>query len=511
MEPTKRIIVNTIAQYTKAVINICLSLYSTRLVLDVLSISDYGIYSVVGGLVAMLGFITNALVITTQRYISYYHGQGDKTYVSRLFTNSLFLHTILGLLMVIILIALKEWLFSGILNIDPDRVDVAQKVYYITIFMLLTTILMAPFKALFIARENIVYISVVEVCDGIIKLLLVIGLAFINADKLLVYALMMAFIQILNFLAFSIYARWRFIECHFRIRRRDIDFSAIKQLAGFAGWTTYGAGALAARTQGTAVIINHFVGTVANAAYGVAAQVNYAIFFVSSSIVNAMNPQIMKAEGAGDRKKVLALASQESKYSAILLSIVSIPLLMELPSILSFWLKEVPADTAMFSTFTLVTCLVDQFTIGLNAVNQAQGKIGVYSLLMFTPKLINLPIVWFLLSENHSLMSVMWSILFIEAIVAIIRLPFLKYTAGLNMSLYIRNTILPVLPLILTLVIVSWGCTKVFHFYLSFILTVFISILTGIATAWLFSLSREERQYITLLIKNRVKKDDMGD
>ena len=504
MDATKRIIVNTSAQYAKALINICLSLYSTRLILDALSISDFGIYAVVGGVVAMLGFITNALVITTQRYISFYHGKGDKAFVSKFFVNSLFLHILFGLLIAVVLVALKGWLFSGVLNIEPSRIETAGMVYYITIFMLFTTIVAAPFKALFIARENIVYISVVEVCDGIVKLLFAISLAYISADKLLVYALMMAFIQMLNLFAFAGYAKWRFEECRLLIRRRDIDRKAISQLAGFAGWTTYGAGALAARTQGTAIIINHFAGTVANAAYGVAGQINYAIFFVSSSIVNAMNPQIMKAEGAGDRQKVLALAGQESKFSGALLSIVSIPILMVLPSILSLWLKEVPENTAMFGTFTLATCLCDQFTIGLNAVNQAQGRIRTYTLLMFTPKLLNLPIAWFLLKYGYSLESVMWSIIIIESVVAAIRLPYLKHTAGLSIAAYLRETALPLLLLIAVMLLVSWACTKMFAFHFGFFLTIGVSVLTGVAAAWLFVLSRKERDYIQNLVKQRM-------
>lgn len=506
MNSTKRIIVNTSAQYVKAVVNTCLSLYSTRLILDALTVSDFGIYTVVGGVVAMLGFVTNALVISTQRYISFFLGQGNKNSVSKMFTNSLLMHIVLGLLIALVLVLLKGWLFGGVLNIDEARIETAGQVYYITIFMLLTTIIIAPFKALFIARENIVYISAVEVCDGVVKLALAIGLAYVNADKLFVYALMMAAIQVLNLLAFSIYAKLRFEECHILIRRKDVDVASIRLLAGFAGWTTYGAGALAARTQGTAVIINHFVGTVANAAYGVAAQVNYAIFFVSSSIINAMNPQIIKAEGAGYRKRVLTLAGQESKYSVILLAIVAIPLLMVLPDILALWLKEVPENTAMFCTFTLTTCLVDQFTIGLNTVNQAQGKIGVYTILMFTPKLINLPIAWLLLHKGFPLVSVMWSILIIEALVAAIRLPYLKCTAGLKISSYLRQTIFPVLPLIATLLIVCWGCTQLFHFRMAFIVTVIITGLAGMISAWTFSLTTNERHYIKKLLKERAKR-----
>lgn len=507
MEPAKRIIVNTTAQYARAIINTCLSLYSVRLILDALGVADYGIYAVIGGVVAMLGFITNALVITTQRYISYHHGRGDSDYVKILFTNSLLLHISLGILLALILLSLKSWLFEGgILTIDSQRIDVAVKVYYITIFMLLTTIVTAPFKALFIARENIVYISIVEICDGVIKLIFAISLAYVGSDKLLTYASMMAIIQVLNFLAFAIYANWKFEECRLAISPHDIKRPILFQLVGFAGWTTYGAGALATRAQGTAVIINHFLGTTVNAAYGIAAQVNSAIFIVSAAIVNAMNPQIMKAEGSGNRQKVLALAGKESKYSAVLLSIISIPILMELPEILSVWLKEVPKDAAMFCTFTLAACLCDQLTIGLNAVNQAQGKIGVYSILTFTPKLLNLPIAWFFLHEGFPLISIMWAYILIECFVMLLRIPYLKRTAGLNVNDYLRNTILPLLPLIAILLLISWGCTIFFHFRLRFLLTVPISIIAGIITAWEVTLNNSEREYIGSLINNRIKR-----
>ncbi|MBQ1656985.1 MAG: potassium/proton antiporter [Rhodocyclaceae bacterium] len=187
-DPTRRIIVNTIAQYAKAIVNIGLSLYSTRLILDALSISDYGIYAVVGGVVAMLGFITNGLVVTTQRYISFYHGRGEQSFVGKVFTNSLFLHIVFGLAIGLVLLLLKDWLFDGVLNIPVQRVETAGNVYLITIAMLFITIVTAPFKALFIARENIVYVSAVEVCDGIIKLLFAIALTFVTADRLMVYA-----------------------------------------------------------------------------------------------------------------------------------------------------------------------------------------------------------------------------------------------------------------------------------------------------------------------------------
>lgn len=504
MDSTKRIIVNTSAQYVKAIVNTCLSLYSTRLILDALQVSDFGIYAVVAGVVSMLGFINNALITTTQRYISFYHGRGDHDYVKRIFANSLLLHLVAAIAIALVLILLEGWLFGGVLNIPAERVATGRQVYLITIFMLVITILTAPFKALFIARENIVYVAAVDMTDGIVKVAMAVGLGFVSGDRLLVYGLMMAAIQVLNLLAYSVFARMRFAECRLLIRRRDIDRQVIRQLIGFAGWTTFATGAIAARTQGVAVITNHFLGTIVNAAYGIAAQVNSAIMFVSMSVINAMNPQIMKAEGEGDRQLMLRLAGQESKFSAILLSLVAIPLISELPAILDVWLKEVPADTVMFCTFTLTTCLADLFTIGLNTANQAQGRIGTFTLLTFTPKLLNLPIAWLLLATGHTVRTVMWSILIVEVLVAIARIPYLHRTAGLNVGTYLRQTVLPLLPLIAVLLIVSWGCTQLFHFHLRFLLTLPLTVLAGLAAAWAFSLSRGERDFVTRLFKNKL-------
>lgn len=506
MEPAKRIIVNTGAQYAKAIINIGLSLYSTRLVLDALSISDYGIYAVVGGVVSMLGFITNALVITTQRYVSFHSGRTETDYVGRVFSNSLLLHVIFASFIAIVLLSLKLWLFNGVLNIPAHRIPTAIHVYYIAILMLCFTIVTAPFKAMFIAHENIVYVAAVEVVDGILKLLFAIGLYYVSADKLMVYASYMLLIQILNFLAFALYAKFRFAECSLAIRRRDIDKTILRQLTGFAGWNTYSAGTTAARSQGISVIINHFMGTAVNAAYGVAAQIHSSVAFVSSSIINAMNPQIMKAEGSDDRRKVLMLAGQESKYSVALLSMACIPLLMELQDILQMWLKEVPENTAMFCTFTLVTCLCDQFTIGLNAVNQAQGRIRNYTLITFTPKLLNIPMAWFVLLWGWPVETIMWIMLVTETLMALFRLPYLKRTAGLDIAHYLRHYVLPLIPLIATLIIVSWGCTQLFHFKLRFLLTITVSVLCGGIVALFFTLSKKERAYIVSLIKSKVKK-----
>ncbi len=508
MEATKRIIVNTIAQYLKAVINTVLALYSTRLILDALQVSDYGIYTVVGGVVAMLGFISNALVITTQRYVSFYHGQGNAKEVKSIFVNSLALHLFIGALLTIALLLPKEWIIHHVLNIPSDRIIVAGYIYVITAFMLFFTILYAPFKALFIARENIIYIAVVEVADAVFKFILAISLAFVNADRLLVYAVLMGAIIVVNLLAFSTYALAKFKECTIIIRPNDIKKNVIRQLLGFAGWTTYGMGAVAGRNQGTAIVLNHFFGTTVNAAYGIAFQIYGAVAFVVTSILNAMNPQIMKLEGGKERVKMIDLAGKESKFSVALLSIATLPLIIEMPSILDAWLKEVPPYTSLFCRYVLISFLCDQLTMGLQTAIQATGQIRNYTLLIYTPKLLFVLVIWMMFQYGCSIPSMMAFFLFVEMFVAIIRIPYCKLKIKLSISNYVRVVIAPQIPLCISICIVGIACSSCLDFPLRFVLTYVISAITGIFSAWIFILDKEEKHYVAQLFTKRIHTHD---
>ena len=211
MTSSQRIIVNTTAQYTRTIINVCLSLYSTRLILAALGQTDFGIYSVVAGVITMLSFVTNALAITTQRYLSFYHGKGDKEKVYQVFGNSVLLHLLIGIGLLVLLGSFAYPIVYSMLHIEPERLTAAFVVYLATVIMLLLTFLTAPFRALFIARENIVYISVIDVIDGVLRLLIAVFLTYIATyDKLIIYASLLIGISLFNLIAFSGYSLFRF-------------------------------------------------------------------------------------------------------------------------------------------------------------------------------------------------------------------------------------------------------------------------------------------------------------
>lgn len=502
MDAGKRTIINTLAQHIRAIINICMSLFSTRFVLSALGADDFGIFSIVGSVVTLLGFVTNAMVVTTQRQLSFAHGKNDEEGLRKVFSNSLAIHLSIGLLMIVAGVAFEHSLFNTFIKISPDRIDAAKSVYLLAIFMLLLSFLTAPFRALFLARENIVYISIIDFLDGFFKLALAYYLLFISADKLIAYAFMLASITLFNLFAFALYAKLHYRETTLLPKKGDIDFTVIKYIIGFAGWTIYSTGCILGRTQGVAILLNRFFGTLFNASYGIASQVAGSIQFVSQSVLNAMSPQIIRAEGAGDRKRMLMLSILACKYATLLLAIVVMPLVFEMPTLLSIWLGDVPVYAVTFCQFILLTAVVDQTTIGLGIANQAIGKIRTYSVVINSIKLSTLLLAWICLKMGESVISVMWCYIAIEALCALARIPFLHYTAGLSINSFVKHVYLRILVPIIVLVITDYSMIQLDIPY-RFIITFIISIVTSSIVMWFTSVTEKEKIVLLTVIKKQ--------
>ena len=500
MTNSQRIIVNTIAQYTRTIINVCLSLYSTRLILSALGQNDFGIYSVVAGVVAMLSFVTNALVITTQRYLSFHHGKNDLNQVRKVFGNSWLLHLFIGLLITIILGTIGPWITQDFLNIEEVRRGAALVVYFAAVVMVLLTFITAPIRALFIARENIVYTSFIDVLDGVLKLLIAILLSKVTYDHLISYSVLLTCISIFNLLAFAIYAAIKFPEFHLP-KLRELDKQYIKGLSDFAGWTIYSTGCIIARNQGISVVLNLFYGTIVNSAYGIAMQVSGAVQFVSTSIINAMNPQIMKAEGAGQRERMVRLCEFESKYAFLLLAMIVIPLIAEMEIILKFWLGDIPEHAVMFCRFILIAALCDQISIGWTSANQAIGKIRTYNIIFYTLKLLVIVIAWWSLKQGLPIVSVMWGYVSIELIGSFVRLPLMKHTANIPIIPFFKNVFLHIVGPLVTMVVICYISITYIETPYRLIITFSISLVAGALAILGLALSKEEKQYIKSIIK----------
>ena len=258
------------------------------------------------------------------------------------------------------------------------------------------------------------------------------------------------------------------------------------------------------RSQGIAVIINRFLGTIGNAAYGITLQVSGAISMVAGSVINAMNPQLMKAEGRSDRETMLKFTTLESKYSYLILATLLIPVLFELPGILTFWLKDYPEHTVVFCRLIIISIILDQTTIGLTSANQAIGDIKNYSLLTSTIRLLTLPCAWYCLRQGMPAYSVMVSYLAFEILCGISRLPFMMRTAGLAVYDYCKNVFLVTFPPVLGNACIAYLISTNFDSVWRFLFTEAIGITSSIVLIYVFSLNTTEKNWIRANITEKL-------
>ena len=482
-----------------------LSLYSSRLVLNILGVDDYGIYSLVAGVVGMLSFLTNSLVGSTQRFLSVTQGKGNLEKLKEVFGNSLLLHVGLGLLVAIVLAVLTPFIFDSFLNIPSDRIDVAKSLYLLVVLMVYSSFIASPYRALLVSHENIVYVSIVDVMDGILKVVLVLLLPNFPLDKLLSYGLIMLGIQLFNLLAFIVYSHAKYEECVFP-KIRAFSFAYVKELATFTGWVVYSSVCITFKTQGLAIVLNKIYGTVMNAAYGIGSQISGMVAFVSTSFNNAIAPQLMAAEGGGNRMKMLLLAKAQSKISFLLMAMVGIPTMFEMQYLLELWLGEVPQYAALFGCMFLACQIVDMLSTGLGLANKAIGNIGRYTLITYTPKLMVLPLSWIVLKLHQPLLLVAILVFAVEAFCMFLRIYFFRGEDGFSARDFIVSVILRSMPPVAVSVIFCFFVQKYLELNLyRLLLTYAISFVLFLIVAYIVSLNAQEREVIKSIMRNTAR------
>lgn len=503
LSSANRVIVNTLAQYGKTITNVILALYSTRIVLSALGSSDFGIFSLVGGVIAMLGFMTNALMITTQRFMSYYQGKNDIGKLRTIFANSVSMHIILGLGVVVILAIASTVLFNGYLQIEHERLFAAKCIYFTVTSSLFFTFITAPYKALLVSHENIVYVSIIDVLDGILKVAVAFIVTFCSYDKLIFYGILMCSISMFNLCAFSFYSRFKYSESR-GLHLFRFDKGYIRNLISFATWTSYSSFCLFIKNQGIAIILNRIFGTAINAAYGIAFNVSSAVQFVCISICNAINPQLMRAEGCNNRKKMLRLAETESKFAFILMFTICIPCVAEMPLLLQFWLGEVPDYAVFFCRAVIIAATTDQLTIGIGAAIQAVGHIRKYNSIIYTIKILALPLAIISNILGLGVTYIMYGFVFTELVSSLMRLTFLGQLTSESITGFIQRVILRSLPPLIGGIVAAifvYSNVHSFRIVYSFAIPIFVSL----SLTYLLSLQKDEKDII-LGILGKIKK-----
>lgn len=415
---------NTLIIYSQRITAALLSLITTPLILNALGVEDYGIYTLTVGLVGMLAFINWSLSSATQRYIAFALGENKHDKLKQIFASSLFIHSIYGVFLFVIIATLGVVFIDKLLTIPAPRIEAAKTILVIVALITFINIVTVPLTGLFRAHENFIYIAILGIIESILKLGIAVSLFYISADKLIVYSLMLSGVTVLTFLANLIFGIRFYPEINFN--RRNLNFVLIKEMLSFMGWSLLGAMAVMSRNQAVSVLMNMFFGVIKNAAYGIAMQVNAAVGILSQGIIASISPRIVKLAGSGETDKMIYLMRTMSKLAVLIVSILILPFLFEAPLILRFWLKNIPQDAVLFSRLILIFGLIMLQSAGIHLVFDAIGKVKTYNIWISVILILNIPISYFLFKMGLPAYTMIVVGMMLELVSLFVRMALLK-------------------------------------------------------------------------------------
>lgn len=387
----KKIAKNTLLLYIRLLITMSITLYTSRLILKALGVEDYGIYNVVGGIVVLFSFINASMSSAASRFITFELGKETDRNLQKIFSATCTIHLIIALLVVLISETVGLYFLLNKLVIPDGRKPVAMLVFQFSVGVTALNILQTPYVALIFAHERINVYALIEIFSSIFKLLIALLISFVSFDRLSLYSILLFVNSLLCFISYVAYNTKKFKECRFSLTR---DKKYILPLFSFSGWDLYGNMAVVARTQGVNMLLNIFFGSVMNAANAIATQIQGAMQTLSTNLLVAVRPRIVKSYAKNDFEYTLWLMNNTVKLTTILLLIFCLPLIIEMPFVLKIWLGEFPSDTVILSRLTLLFIIVANISSCLISVLHASGHIKKISIINGSIYLLVLPLTY---------------------------------------------------------------------------------------------------------------------
>lgn len=497
MSTVSRVIKNTGFLYIKMVITIVVSLYSTRIILQALGASDFGIFTIVGGAIGMLGFLNSTMANATQRFMSYAEGEGNEEKKLKIFNVSLILHVIIAVLTALLLLVAFFPLFNGILNIEPERLPAAKMVFMSLVISTLLTIVNVPYDAIMNAHENMLYYSIVGIVESILKLGVAFACRYFNGDKLILYGILMALIPLFTLSIMKVYCHRNYSECRFAIKS-SLDISLMKEIMLFSGWNFLTAISNLISGQGIGIVLNHFFGTTLNAAHGIAQQVNSQLCAFAENMRKALNPVIVKSAGARDVNTMNNASLMGCKYSTLLTSFFAIPLILEMQYVLTIWLKNVPDWAVLFCRLQLLQSIITQLAGSVTTSIYAQGKIKEYAIWKSVMNLLPIFVTYICFCMGGDPFWLYVPMMLIWGVGGdIIILYYAKRLCNLTINEWLRRVLFPVTTIIIMMIFL--GCCVIKFLPSSFIRLLVCCSATSVmmvGALWIVGMSNSEKSIV---------------
>ena len=504
MSNTTRIAKNTIFLYFRQILIMLVSLYTVRVLLNVLGAEDYGIYNVVAGVVTMFSFLSGAMATASQRYFSFDLGKGDIENLKRTFSLTVTIYMILAVIIVILAETAGLWFVLNKLSVPQEKVHAARWIYQFSIISFVFTILTGPFMADIIAHEDMNIYAYVSIIEVLLKLGVAFSVKFFSVDKLILYGFLMLVVTVINTSIYRAICKKKYPECKYNF---CWDKEYVKEMFGFTGWNLFGSCVGVFKYQLVNILLNQFFNPIVNAARGIAFQVNSAVNSFSQNFSSALKPQIIKSWAAENKDESISYVLRGCKFTFFLMWIFTLPLILEMNTVLSVWLKNPPEYAVLFTRLALMDCLIESVSYPIMTLAQATGKVKVYQSVVGGILLLNLPFSWICLSLGMPAYSVFVVAIIICILALITRIIIVKYISGFSIKLFLKKVILRCFIVTFFSSVSSILLYRILPVSILFtVIKVIIDVLLVGAFIFVIGFEKSERNSVLSFIKTKLKR-----
>ena len=497
------IVKNSMILYARLIVTSVISLVTVRIILDALGPADYGLFNVVGGVVFLMAFLNNVMTSSTYRFIAYELGKDDDSAVNMVFNVSLVIHLLIAMLVVLLSETIGIYYIYNHLNIDIEKLSDALYIFHLSIISVAFAIVAVPFQGLITAKEKFSLSATIEVTRSILSLISVLIVSHYVGNKLRLYATLIISVSIFTSLLYYLISKAKYSSIiAWKIQH---NYQKYHEMLNYSGWIMLGATASAAQIQGSIIVINLFFGTVLNASYGIANQINTVVKMFSESLNRAVVPQITKNYSRGDNSRFLNLVIYSSKYSFYLMLIPSIPIILRTDHLLALWLKEVPVYTSIFVQLMTINALIATMSAGIPAAIQATGKIKYFQLFLSIPIVLGIPVSYFLFMNDFPPYSLLVYFTIISVLNIFVRQILLYRIINFDVAQYFKKAYLRMI-LVVIGIFPLISISKIFdNTFLGLVYFTVISYAWYAIVVLLVGTGKEERNLLWTLIGKKYK------
>lgn len=441
-ENNKRILKNTGMLYIRMFLTMAVALYTSRVVLQVLGVEDFGIYNVIGGIIGMLAFFNGSMATATQRFLNFEMGKGNEANLEKVFSVSLISYAGIALLSVIVAETIGLWFVYHKLVISPERLTAALWAYQACIIVFVINLFSVPYYATIIAHERMTAFAYIGILEVSAKLLIAYSIVRIPYDHLITYSFLMCLVPLIIQIVYMVYCHKHFKECKLKW---IWDTALFKKLISFSGWMLAGTSSDLLVSQGVNILINLYFGPLLNAARAVSMQVRAAVSNFYWNFMVAARPQIVKSYAQGNYEYMYKLVYSTTKLSFLMLFLITIPIWFNTQFILNLWLKEPPEHSALFVQLVLMELLITCTISPLASLSQASGRVRNYQLIISVLSIMIFGLTWLFYKFGFPVYTTFIISIAVNLIGVFLRVVELHYSQQFPVRAYMQRVACPII------------------------------------------------------------------